>query len=490
MKHSLNKQFTLIFGGIMAGMLLLLWIVNIVFLSPFYVNRKMEIIEKAYEEIDEETSTGSFSSDEFDSQFRLIATTYNLEMIILDTDTETVKATTKDNSLLARKLIEYVIYGPMESEEIITTNNYMIQRSKDRSIQLEYLELWGFLRDGKMVLIRTPIEGIKDSVSISNTLLTYVGIFVIVVGMLIVRLVSNRVTKPILELADISEKMANLDFDAKYTSGGDNEIALLGANINKLSEKLEATISELKTANIELKTDLEKKNEIDEMRREFISNVSHELKTPIALVQGYAEGLKDNVNTDEESRDFYCDVIIDEAAKMNRLVLSLLELSQLESGGRSVDMERIDIIQLIRNCASSIGILLEQNDIKLIFEQEEPVYVWTDEFKVEQIVNNYLSNAIHYAKYEKIIKITVEKKEKTARINVFNTGDPIPEDAIDKLWTKFYKVDKARTREYGGSGIGLSIVKAIMESFGQDYGVENCENGVVFWFELDSKAED
>ncbi len=474
----------------MAGMLLLLWIVNIVFLSPFYVNRKMEIIEKAYEEIDEETSTGSFSSDEFDSQFRLIATTYNLEMIILDTDTETVKATTKDNSLLARKLIEYVIYGPMESEEIITTNNYMIQRSKDRSIQLEYLELWGFLRDGKMVLIRTPIEGIKDSVSISNTLLTYVGIFVIVVGMLIVRLVSNRVTKPILELADISEKMANLDFDAKYTSGGDNEIALLGANINKLSEKLEATISELKTANIELKTDLEKKNEIDEMRREFISNVSHELKTPIALVQGYAEGLKDNVNTDEESRDFYCDVIIDEAAKMNRLVLSLLELSQLESGGRSVDMERIDIIQLIRNCASSIGILLEQNDIKLIFEQEEPVYVWTDEFKVEQIVNNYLSNAIHYAKYEKIIKITVEKKEKTARINVFNTGDPIPEDAIDKLWTKFYKVDKARTREYGGSGIGLSIVKAIMESFGQDYGVENCENGVVFWFELDSKAED
>lgn len=474
----------------MAGMLVLLWIVNILFLNPFYVNRKMMIIQKAYEEIDAATSTESFFSDEFDSKFRLIASTYNLEMIILDTDSETVKATTKDNSLLARKLIEYVIYGPIDSEEIITTNNYMIQRSNDRSIQLEYLELWGFLRDRKMVLIRTPMEGIKDSVSISNTLLTYVGIFVIFVGMLIVRFVSNRVTKPILELADISEKMANLDFDAKYTSGGDNEIALLGANINKLSEKLEATISELKTANIELRTDLEKKNEIDEMRREFISNVSHELKTPIALVQGYAEGLKDNVNSDEESRDFYCDVIIDEAAKMNRLVLSLLELSQLESGAKAVSMERFDIVQLIKNCATSIGILLEQNEITLIFKQQDPVYVWADEFKVEQVVNNYLSNAIHYAKYEKIIEITVEKMKKTARISVFNTGDPVPEEAIDKLWTKFYKVDKARTREYGGSGIGLSIVKAIMESFGQDYGVESRDNGVTFWFELDSKAED
>ncbi len=488
MKISIKKQFTLLFGGVMAGMLIVLWIANVSFIGTFYMNKKRAAIVRAYDEINSQIAGGDITSKEFDSQFLSIASTYNLEIIILDTDTETVKATTKDNNMLARRLIQYVIYGPDEAREIITTNNYMIQRSLDRAVQLEYLELWGFLDDGKMLLIRTPIEGIRESAAISNTLLTYIGIAVIIIGLLIVRFVANRVTKPILELADISEKMTNLDFDVKYQSGGENEIALLGNNINKLSEKLEATISELKSANIELKKDLEKKTEIDELRKEFLSNVSHELKTPIALVQGYAEGLKDNVNSDEESRDFYCDVIIDEAAKMNRLVMSLLELNQLESGNDSVDMERFDIVPLIKNCVSSVAIMLEQNGIRVYFDHDMPVYVWANEFKTEQVINNYLSNAIHYAKYDKVIRISIELIGDIARIKVFNTGDPIPEESLDKLWTKFYKVDKARTREYGGSGIGLSIVKAIMDSLKQDFGVENYANGVEFWFELDAKS--
>ncbi|MBR2276170.1 MAG: HAMP domain-containing histidine kinase, partial [Lachnospiraceae bacterium] len=324
--------------------------------------------------------------------------------------------------------------------------------------------------------------------AVSNTLVTYVGIVIIVIGMFITGFVASRMTRPILELADISEKMTNLDFDAKYESGGNDEIALLGNNINNLSEKLERTISELKSANSELKRDLEKKTEIDEMRKEFLSNVSHELKTPIALIQGYAEGLKDNVNSDEESRDFYCDVIIDEAAKMNRMVRSLLELNQLENGIDELTMERFDLVPLIRNCISSVDIMLKQNQIALRFTEEGPVNVWADSFKVEQVVNNFLSNAIHYAKNEKQIDITIEKKEETVRVQVFNTGDPIPEESLDKLWTKFYKVDKARTREYGGSGIGLSNVKAIMESLQQAYGVENTAGGVTFWFELDASV--
>ncbi|HAG69089.1 MAG TPA: two-component sensor histidine kinase [Lachnospiraceae bacterium] len=490
MKHSIKKQFTLIVGGVMIGLLALMWIANVVFLSPFYIRRKEALLIRAYDEIDSQMKAGDINSTDFDTQFLSLASTNNLEIIILDTDTETVKATTKDNNMLARRLIEYVIYGPPDAEEIITTSNYMIQRSKDRAVQLEYLELWGFLGDGKMLLIRTPVEGIKDSAAISNTLLAYIGIVVIAVGMIIVWYVAKKVTRPVLELADISERMTNLDFEAKYKSHGDNEIDLLGSNINKLSEKLQSTISELKSANIELLKDLERKTEIDEMRKEFLSNVSHELKTPIALVQGYAEGLKDNVNSDEESREFYCDVIIDEAAKMNRLVMSLLELNQLESGDDSVSMERFDIIALIKSCIHSVEILLEQNDISLSFDESGPVYVWADEFKTEQIINNYLSNAIHYAKGEKRIEIKAEPLGDIVRISVFNTGDPIPEEAVDKLWTKFYKVDKARTREYGGTGIGLSIVKAIMDSFNQKYGVENRENGVSFWFELDAKSQE
>ena len=256
--------------------------------------------------------------------------------------------------------------------------------------------------------------------------------------------------------------------------------------MNRLSETLENTISELKSANNELQQDIEKKIQIDEMRKEFLSNVSHELKTPLALIQGYAEGLKECINDDEESREFYCEVIMDEADKMNQMVKKLLTLNQLEFGNDAIVMERFNITELIQGVIHAQQIMIGQNQIRVEFS-EEPLYVWADEFKVEEVVTNYLSNAIHYAMNEKIIRITYERKEKCVRVKVFNTGNNIPEDELERIWVKFYKVDKARTREYGGSGIGLSIVKAIMESFNQKCGVVNHENGVEFWFELDTE---
>ena len=287
-------------------------------------------------------------------------------------------------------------------------------------------------------------------------------------------------------VAEISRRMANLDFDVKYTSGGEDEIGVLGHNFNQMSETLEQTISELKTANNELQKDIEKKEEIDEMRKEFLSNVSHELKTPIALIQGYAEGLQDNINDDEESRQFYCDVIIDEAGKMNQMVKKLLTLNQLEFGNDQVNMERFDLTSLIQGVIQSSQILAQQAEVEIMFHQTEPLHVWGDEFKVEEVITNYVTNAIHYAKNEKKIDIRCTQENGVIRTSVFNTGDAIPEEELNKIWIKFYKVDKARTREYGGSGIGLSIVKAIMESMNQQCGVKNYDNGVEFWFTLDT----
>jgi signal transduction histidine kinase len=282
--------------------------------------------------------------------------------------------------------------------------------------------------------------------------------------------------------------MTRLDFSEKYVSTTGNEVDTLGEHINRMSQRLEGTISELKSANAKLTTDIEKKTEIDEMRKEFLSNVSHELKTPIALIQGYAEGLRDCVNDDAESREYYCDVITDEASKMNKLVSNLLNLNELESGNIQVDIEHFDLMELIANCAEAMDILIKQNGINLVMPEKKIIQVWADEFKTEQVVNNYLSNAIHYAAGEKTVRITVEEREDVVRVGVFNSGSNIPEDALPNLWTKFYKADKARTREYGGSGLGLSIVKASMEAMDKDYGVENVEGGVNFWFELDASS--
>lgn len=310
---------------------------------------------------------------------------------------------------------------------------------------------------------------------------------VVAISILAIWFLSQRLTKPLEELTDISIRMSNLDFNVKYESGGEDEIGVLGQNFNKMSKELEQTISELKTANNELQKDIEKKERIDDMRKEFLSNVSHELKTPIALIQGYAEGLKECINDEAESRDFYCEVIIDEAAKMNNMVKKLLTLNQLEFGNDQISMECFDLTELVRGVVNSAQLLADQKDAQILFVQDTSVYVWGDEFKIEEVVTNYVSNAINHIDGERKIEIKMQRREGHIRLSVFNTGKPIPEEDIDKIWIKFYKVDKARTREYGGSGIGLSIVKAIMESMNQKFGVKNYENGVEFWFELECR---
>ena len=182
------------------------------------------------------------------------------------------------------------------------------------------------------------------------------------------------------------------------------------------------------------------------MRSEFLGNVSHELKTPIALIQGYAEGLKEGVNDDPESREFYCEVIMDEAGKMNRMVKNLLALNQLEFGEDDVQFERFDITSLNSGVLQSLDILIEQKEAQVIFRHKNPVYVWADEFKVEQVVRNYVNNALNHIDGEKVIEIKITQENDMAKITVFNTGTPIPEEDLPHIWEKFYKVDKARTR--------------------------------------------
>jgi signal transduction histidine kinase len=283
--------------------------------------------------------------------------------------------------------------------------------------------------------------------------------------------------------------MKKLNFEAKYESDGyyHSEIDALGSNMNELSETLESTIKELKNANIALKKDIAQKEEIDEMRKEFLSNVSHELKTPIALIQGYAEGLKEGISDDAESRNFYCEVIMDEANKMNIMVKKLLTLNQLEFGNESANMERFDIVDMISNYIKSAELLAKQKNATVKFGNYEPIFVWGDEFKIEEVLQNYYSNALNHIDGERIVEIKLYKENNHVRVSVFNTGKPIPDDSIGHIWEKFYKVDKARTREYGGSGVGLSIVRAIMEGMHQAYGVKNYDNGVEFYFELETK---
>ena len=225
------------------------------------------------------------------------------------------------------------------------------------------------------------------------------------------------------------------------------------------------------------------------VRQEFTANVSHELKTPIALVQGYAEGLKESISDDPQSMEFYCDVIIDESNKMNEMVKKLLTLNQIEFGDEETVLERFDIVELLNSVISANTLRASQKDISITFSApEKNMYVWADEYKIEEVVTNYISNAINHCDFDMKIVVRTQRIGDNIRVFVFNTGKHIPDEDIDNIWIKFYKVDKARTREYGGNGIGLSIVKAIMDSLGKECGVMNVDGGVEFWFDLDAKA--
>ncbi|MGE5577386.1 MAG: sensor histidine kinase [Syntrophothermus sp.] len=361
----------------------------------------------------------------------------------------------------------------------------IIEKVRDNRLNSDFVYLLARLNNGDYLFLRTPVVAIQESVAIANHFFLLTGLLTLVIGSILVFILAGRFTRPILELNDIAQRMTALDFSQKYPVQTRDEIGELGNSLNSLSEQLEKSISDLKEANCKLQEDIERERKIDEMRKEFISNVSHELKTPIALIQGYAEGLKVNVNEDEENKNFYCNVIMDEAEKMNRLVKRLLNLSQIESG--SVDPVRVDfgITQLVKQVLRKNALIFKERDLQVSFDDGGELMVNADYELTEQVLTNYLNNAVNHVDDRRIIRVGITRREDRARVTVYNSGEPIPEESKEKIWDSFYKVDKARTRAYGGTGLGLSIVKAVQEAHRNGYGVNNVAGGVEFWFELD-----
>lgn len=510
---SIRVKLIIMMTVILGLTLMSFWILNYAFLPGYYQYRKVSMLQDSYIRVNriiEQDSDYIEQNEELSSDTTLLLEqleenhsssvyifrlTNFLGQIYYTFDYPHQNNIAEPQRRIIEEMTkEYVpgaVYGEqtedsLNGKELIQKGKgYSVYKVMDDRIGSNYIELFGQLDFGGFVYLRTNFQSMTDNVQIFNHFLGYVAITALLITMLLMLYVGTNFTKPILQIADIAQRMADLDFEAKYPVTTNDEIGVLGNSINVLAETLESTISELKSANNELQKDIQNKIQIDEMRKEFLSNVSHELKTPIALIQGYAEGLQDNISDDQESREFYCEVIIDEADKMNKMVKKLLSLNQIEFGNEQIDFEHFDIVELLHSAIQSSLLLAEQKGAEIIMEDSEAVYVWADEYMVEEVITNYISNAINHVAGEMQIRVSLEKKQDVLRVSVFNTGAPIPEEDLDKIWIKFYKVDKARTREYGGSGIGLSIVKAIMDNMNQNCGVINHEEGVEFWFELD-----
>lgn len=541
--HSIKFKITLLLVVTVTCLVAMLIGFNSIFSEKVYMNRKQKSMINSYENVNEimqKYTDLQIDKDTMCADMENISTAKGISVLVVDSSWCTIYVSTqgddsmmerlrmsifngdifknngsqdkapepkdqeddsdnpadKDDKKEHRKRLEDIIdmsgTSLVENRTIISSNdNYTLQKVYDERLGDYYLEIWGTLDNGYSIILRTPIQGIKDNVNISTTLIKYVGGAILAVGIIAAFVVSTYITRPIKQLSNIAEKMSEMDFNARYEGSDKGEIGLLGKSMNNMSEKLEQNIAELKKANLELKKDIDKKEKLEIMRTDFLSNVSHELKTPIALIQGYAEGLKEGITDDPESMEFYCDVIMDEANKMNTMVKRLLTLNQIEFGNDEPEMERFDINELIASVADANAIRAGQKNMSIVFDnRNEHNFVWADEYKTEEVLTNYISNALNHCDGKRTIEVRTEKSENggTITVTVYNSGKNIADEDLERIWEKFYKTDKARTREYGGNGIGLSIVKAIMDSMGQEYGVRNVSDGVEFWFNLDCKS--
>jgi len=510
-KKSIRARITLIFIAIIALLICTLILVNRFLLTRFYMNEKVKTLETAYSSFNnlilesqdngeglsifEPDDSGEADSEELGT-LRQFTERSNISLVLADSENGTVAGFSREMDWMILKLKAYQEFSDMfengqipdsKNRQIKKTENYQIQMTFDRRSGTNYLECWGsFPGTAISFLMTLPVESIYESTSITTRFIMIVGMILLVAGSVTIYFATGFITKPINRLAVISEKMSHLDFSEKYEGKNRDEIGVLGNSMNVMGDKLEKTIEDLKCANAKLQEDIDLKEKIDEMRKDFIASVSHELKTPIALIEGYAEGLTEGIAEDPESRDYYCNVIMDEAGKMNKMVRQLTSLTQYEFGNAELTMEDFDLSELLTNVLSKEKIRLEEKKAILITDYPEHLTVHADEFKIEEVFTNYLTNALnHLDGKRRVIVKTTDTGDGRVRLSVYNDGEPIPEESLPRVWEKFYKVDKARTREYGGSGIGLSIVRAIAEAHGQSYGAVNVSEGVEFYITLD-----
>jgi signal transduction histidine kinase len=477
-----NKVF-ITFVGLMLGYVIVVILINSLFLEKYYFYRSESSFVKYYQEVQSEirqnrngVSDLLFTIDREEGIHGLIIDRY------LKIHYDSLPMSKSPGMRIPVDLANYIRINGRQLE----TTGYSYGIIKYPEFGTENAAFMARLNNGLLLIFEKSMTSIDQSSQVANEFFAIVGFVILAVGSILIYVFSKQLTAPIIQLTNMAAAIANLDFNDQFEVKSKDEIGLLGMSMNKISAKLSKTIDELSQANKALKEDLEKEKEIDQMRKEFIRNVSHELKTPIGVIKGYAEGLKYGVANNIQKSDKYCDVIINVCDNMNKMVKDLLELSRMDAGKLLLEMTVFDLQTLTADVLERLKPIIDDNGIIIreMHQVEGEALVQADYTRIGQAFQNYLINAIEHVDSQKILNISISKRGNYWRVAVYNTGAPIPADKSEQIWQVFYKLDKARTRSIGGSGLGLAIVKSIINQHGGTYGFENLENGVEFYFEL------
>lgn len=346
----------------------------------------------------------------------------------------------------------------------------------------QYIVYGKDFNNGSHIEISAQKDPIQENAKIATSVTTVITVTALLVALMFISGYSKRFTKPLIEMSQVTNKIASLDFEDKCTVKRNDEIGALAQNINTVSDSLSNALTELREKNAQLMEDIEKERKIERMRADFISSASHELKTPIAIIRGYAEGLKMTVEGENQAAEEYCDIIMRESDRMNNLVLNMLEQSLYTSGAKEPEKTNFSIDDFAEELLKTMHPIFEEKGVTVKFEKTNGKICFADRGQITTVLSNIVLNACSHAKGEKLIDITVSELEASYKINVFNTGSFVDDKDKDGIFTSFYRADKAHSRAEGRFGLGLAIVKSITENHNCECGFENKEKGVTFWF--------
>ncbi len=370
----------------------------------------------------------------------------------------------------------------LQKLDVTDKGSYFI--GHDLLSDIDYLVFQSYLDNGDRINVYMQKNIIESNATYTSDIMQAVICVIGILLMIAFFIYAWLFTRPLIEMNYVTKHMAKMDFSKKCVIKSTTEIGQLATSINSMSDSLAAALGDLKEKNRQLEIDIEHQHKMVKSRKEFVSNVSHELKTPIAIIQGYAEGLKLGIIDDPETQEEYLDVIIEESHRMNNLVLDLLELSYYESGMYNIVEDSFSIYRMVEEYAAAQKMRLQEKGIAVKIDIPDSAIAWGDESKISMVLNNYFSNAVSHCEGEKEIVLSLDEVEGNWRMHVFNTGKNINEESIDELWSSFYREDKSRRREEGRFGLGLSIVASIQDMHGMKYGCQNMSRGVDFWFDI------
>lgn len=466
MKTIKTKLF-FIFMVLMISLVLSGILLNSIFLESYYVYKNKGTLISLSDKIANEYITNKENSYEY---IDMIQSIDGINTIIVDNDFNVEYNSFRSKSVDEEKrLAKEVRKTILDNQKKLSKKYvyYIDEKDNNQKTKLIYISK---VNDEEYLILIKSVKSIHDSVQIANQFYIFAGCIVICVGAIFILIFSKKITKPIIEMSNVAENISNLKFDKVRYINSEDEIGRLGESINKISDKLNKSISELKQ-------DVESK-------KELVRNMSHELKTPIGIIKGYAEGLKYGVASDKEKMDKYCSILVEECDRMDKLVKELLNYSMIEGGMIKLNIISFDIYEFISTIIERFRPIFNEKNINFKFECIKGYEINADSAMLEKAINNFITNAIDHVDEKKIINVIVEEKENRIKISVSNTGDNIPEVAMDKIWDVCYKVDRSRSRKYGGHGIGLSLVRLIAKLHGGVAVVENVEDGVIFSIEL------